>query len=648
MKKSIKYAFAALAGIALFAACSNEEESKSLTAPVLNTDMFVSVDGNAVTMSYTGTLATAYLWQLSTGDTYSTKEATATVSVKGDYTVKLGVSDGGDYLWSAEVPFTIETSDLAFLQEPFWKALCGGKEGYNKTWVLDDFTSAGGHFYHKYHNNTVVFYGAEAWGGSDWVAEMGHILTGDWAFGSNPAEEGSISFDGATGLAKLVLNGETIEGRFSVKEIADDGVLAYLSTAVTTPDDYAWGSSYYNVNFTDQDVRFPLDQGRVNDDQFADKIYNVNIMNITDKSLLVNVQRQTESGEASVCELLYAFVCEEEEYVYDDPDEFVVPDRPALSTLPLQDGTYTLAEFPEGSYYNWVDNAGFGDKWTNIETYQQNMAEWWCLGDPSTTWNSDSKTFTEAGQANWNAAYGAYTGQSIVVDGNNITVYYKCFNAWGDPQVTEDTIVTTFTQEAGVITLADTIKIYTPDAAIESNVLYILADVYTNGICIAVDDIDESNQSYQSKCQNWIPAKASYVGAISFADAAGWTFGIWGDGEGNAIVTGDGEYEAYIVAQDGMSAALTSVVFLIDIQNVYDKLAEGWSCTVTDIIVDGVSKSFDASKILYGDPESANNLRIEINNAFGNTAADPAIAASELSISQKLTVKFTLSGTGLN
>ncbi|SBV98005.1 exported hypothetical protein [uncultured Dysgonomonas sp.] len=62
---------------------------------------------------------------------------------------------------------------------------------------------------------------------------------------------------------------------------------------------------------------------------------------------------------------------------------------------------------------------------------------------------------------------------------------------------------------------------------------------------------------------------------------------------------------------------------------------------------EGTSMTIDQSKIVHGDLESNGNLRIEIYNAYGSTAASPPVKPSDFIFDKSISVTFTLGGVTL-
>ncbi|WP_339917159.1 hypothetical protein [Yeosuana marina] len=62
----------------------------------------------------------------------------------------------------------------------------------------------------------------------------------------------------------------------------------------------------------------------------------------------------------------------------------------------------------------------------------------------------------------------------------------------------------------------------------------------------------------------------------------------------------------------------------------------------------GTEIAFDNSKLDVGDLEGNGNLRLELYNDYGSTAADPGLNKSDLTFSSSIEVTFTLGGITLN
>ncbi len=514
----------------LLVACDKDDKTgggDDPVKPVLDTNFFFDVDGNDVTFTTTLT-GTTWVINSASGSQHNLEnnEVVVNIPLEGIYEFVCYTLVDGSPVASDPFDVEIEQTDLTFLESGFWKDLTGGPEG-GKVWRLDDFMSTGGNEYNKYFSNSLNYYQYFEDTPDDSWGPFGHNLyAGDWTTNFDeyttvtPGPEiGTISFDGATMTAKLIMEdgvdlstglAAAYESETQVVIEVQEEVYGYKTTleeayGMTFSDEWA------TVKFT-APTRMPLDKGRVATGEFTTDgegtLYNVTIISCTDSAMCVAVERVYEVGgpdvedNESACTLLYNFICDDYDYTYDDPDAFVAPDRPATSGT-LEEGTYKLAEIP-GYYYDWSSLA-FGNTWETLDAYKMNMAEWWCLGNPAETLADGA--FTTEGQARWDAAYSAYTSQTIEVSGSSVTVNYKGIDVWSDTPTAliENTVATTFTAEGGVITFADSISVYCPNAAFTKvKELYIIPDVLSSGIAIGFDNINEASYSYQSQMQNWI------------------------------------------------------------------------------------------------------------------------------------------------
>jgi hypothetical protein len=141
-----------------------------------------------------------------------------------------------------------------------------------------------------------------------------------------------------------------------------------------------------------------------------------------------------------------------------------------------------------------------------------------------------------------------------------------------------------------------------------------------------------------------------YTAFLMFTDND-WAFGNWDETLESATTTvsGDGTYSVTLnaseVGGDGSTGANGAQVFCVDIVGAQEGLsAEGKTFNVADISVtaDGEAVDVDASKLVTGDIEENGNYRIEIYNAYGDTAADAPIDAANFTFADNVTVEFTL------
>lgn len=480
--------------------------------PVLNEDFSFVVNANDVVFSTTLT-GSVWFTDVTAATDYNAVDGTVSVNLPlaGSYPFTCSILLDGVTYTSEQFSVTIESDDLSFLESGIWNALTGGVDG-GKVWILD--------IEKKYFHAIADYYGDEDAGAT------GKDVWGPWGGGyvSNYDLGGEISFNGVDKTVTLVYNGETKNGTFTFDVYDRPASADYVNygTGATTFDLWADGfgefSPYKYLTLSEQmgtmhlseGLHFPLDSARfyndavkgsntVNPSQFLDEdLRNCDIVHLSDSAMVVRVKRSFEGDDPNKCWMLYNFIVKGYEYT----DDFVAPDRPATEGN-LENGTYKLAEIP-GYYYSWFD-LSIGDTWETLDAYKLNMGEWWCLGNPAETMTDGA--LNEVGIARWDSAYKAYTAQTIVVDGNNITVNYKGINVWGDnpTEIIENTVTTTFTTSGGVITFADPISVYCPNAGLDNKTeLYILPGVFTTGIAIGADDINVDDRTYNTRLQNWI------------------------------------------------------------------------------------------------------------------------------------------------
>lgn len=174
-------------------------------------------------------------------------------------------------------------------------------------------------------------------------------------------------------------------------------------------------------------------------------------------------------------------------------------------------------------------------------------------------------------------------------------------------------------------------------------------------------------------CDNWnddlAQCDCGCADVVKLTATLGYADGTWGwqDWNTTADIEGDGTYSIKAVQRvDGVEVAEEekynfdgATVFVVDIadafgdlytdendEKVRDLLYPEMVITLDAVLVDGQEVAFDADKILYGNIENQTaNYRIEINNAYGNTANDPAIDAALIS-GAELEVVFTVEGLG--
>lgn len=197
-------------------------------------------------------------------------------------------------------------------------------------------------------------------------------------------------------------------------------------------------------------------------------------------------------------------------------------------------------------------------------------------------------------------------------------------------------------------------------------------------------------------------AVAAVVGALAVSATAGayeaflmytdvnWGWGCWNASEfpaGTVDVTTDGTYTVYIdntistatyedeeTGEDVASVATGATVFCVDIDGLaadYNagKDAEGYEdcqtgadkmafakaagievsdVKITTTSTDGTTTEVTVNQdnIIFGDIEGNGKIRIEIINAYGDTANAPAVNVDEINFDESISVTFTISGLG--
>jgi len=403
--KTTKSLFALLLGALAvsFTACKTEEPDV-FGKPVRDKDFTVTVTGNNVVAKCSNTAMTSVLWEVNTGVQSTEKEATFYVPIAGEYKLVLSVSNGGDYLSSDTIPFTIAATDVEYYNKGIWKALTGGSNA-TKHWVLD--------VEKKFFHNPIDFYGdAEAGLGADgksWGPWGGTSIV-DW--GGTP-EEGEIAFNALTGEVTVTIDGVTQTGKYNLKvyDRPEDFVTPKLPATTAFPngptlwENFLTGKYSYLGSLSSQmgdlkfatGLRFPMDHGRITNDanttnpsQFlTSDLENVTIMHCTDSSLVVRVKRTYEGDKESKCWLLYNFRVKEYTYV---PEAFTYTE-PIKTSVTAADlvGTWKYDAVAQ----DWIGWDAIGTKGTVV---QAKLLNDWATGDAMSTtlasWGGDVTVFT--------------------------------------------------------------------------------------------------------------------------------------------------------------------------------------------------------------------------------------------------------------
>jgi hypothetical protein len=479
--------------------CKDDDNSKTIstTTPVLNENFFYT-NSDANTFVFTTTLAASNMWitncATEVASDFVDNACSLSLYIKGDYKLVCGaLVDGVEYV-SDTFSVNVASTNTTFLETGLWKALTGGPSG-NKVWKLDigsvttktigndgvesSTTSYASSFFH----NPLDFYGdAEAGGSSDnvWGPWGG---TNFYGWGGAP-ESGNITFDGTTGIATLVLtDGVNADGDQHVTTTTNtDGSYSYTANptarvgtftgafamVVSERDanfctisaknsgigaecslwDYMLANKYKylgalsaqtgKIIFTG-DMRFPLDKGRVGENQFlASDLKKVMVIHCDDSSLIVRVKRTYEgfsdatTHKSSSCWLLYNFIADGYKYtptVY--YNTAVLNSSATASTLV---GTWKF----DGITGDWIGWSSLDrlNKYT-ASTEASNFEGW---GDVNTT-----QKYAAALKCSYTfKSDGTYTFTDVVYDASSLTE-------------TTNTYTGTYTVNKGYITFSSSV-----------------------------------------------------------------------------------------------------------------------------------------------------------------------------------------------
>ena len=515
------------ASVFMFTACDPKEvKDTTVTTPELGVDFAVTVNGQEVTFSYTGT-ATSVRWYYGADrdaalaiTPLTGKEVKTTINIKGEYVAICAASNGGDYAYSASAPFAIEVSDLSYLQSGIWKALSGGKEGYNVVFKLDAGTqdNQASAYFHK----PLDFWGDRTAGAEDGAAwgPWGGSSIFDW--GGEP-EVGTISFDCVNMTYRLVLtdgvkyntvvvkdgdaevqNG-TFEGTFSLNPITRD-----MSETLTGGDGVSvdkW-ATIFNANYSevvdldanpewasisfDENGRFPMDKGRVGEGMFTtNDLRNLEIFYADDKGLVINIKRTYDGWEddnstkkAASCWLVYNYIIEGVNYEPKAENTVTIDESVTASSLV---GSWNLAT--DVATFGWIDwgaNEIF-DVFTDFSSALNTVKDWWMFGDPA---NADGQI---------NAAIASAANTILTFNNDGTCTIVDALYSYADDAYTPATYNTTYSVTNGVITFGEEVTISAAGINLQSTEMYFMAPLNSNGgagniwIAISADGKEESN-----------------------------------------------------------------------------------------------------------------------------------------------------------
>ncbi len=426
MKQSIFKFFIVLMAISStmwLTSCTTEDDPKKEETneflPVLDDNFSYTIDGNDVNFT---TTITGNVWVTTGGVDYPFTDKKVKVNLPNADTYSFTCSSlgSGSVLTSAAFDIVMETSDLAFLNEGYWKSLSGGANK-TKTWKMD--LNAEG--------KSVYFAGPLYYSGADsdpyWAWDVlpedfpvtvgGTEMTGyfnwtpdypgnTWLMAAN--NYGTITFNGTNGTVSTSVFGETSEGSFAF----DPETLKITLSGVTPP----------------------IDTARVNEGQFLDEdLHNVKLFSLTDSSMQIGIKRSYEgfaedgvTPNESKWVQVYNFIVDG--YDYPVPEEFTYsePVKTSLTTTDLA-GTWKLAAVP-GDWVGWTGN---GDQGTTKDAVPLNG---WA--DAAAMIGTEWFGIT---QAQLDAAYA-----QTYVFGN-------------DGSTNINGTATTYTLDAGVLTFADSV-----------------------------------------------------------------------------------------------------------------------------------------------------------------------------------------------
>mgnify|MGYP006988888172 CR=1 FL=1 len=318
--------------VTMFVACKDDDKDDKKSdgqTPVYGENFTVTVDGNDVTL--TTTMSADYMWVEVNGKTVNFDGATATLNIplEGDYDAIVRAMFGSETFSSETFVINISSSDLSYLEGSFWKALTGGKAGYNKTWRLDDFVNSRDMHYTKYHQGTLGYVDpskgeqngslkiGSLWGSMAGTHEEdpnGNWVGEDWTNGvslDDYAEDGTITFDGATMTAKLVMTKgikgagasaewweATVEQGFSIELFDTAAMLSEIGvnlSSITAVASGNYSSQFAKITFN-PGIRFPFTYCTMLDERFKESsIQNsLVILSCTDSSMIVFGWRDKE------------------------------------------------------------------------------------------------------------------------------------------------------------------------------------------------------------------------------------------------------------------------------------------------------------------------------------------------------------------
>ena len=534
--KTIKFFILMFLGISLCTLTScgpDEPKGDSLTKPVYGTDFAISISGQKVTFAYSGSATNVQWFYAATEDEalnatpLTGKEIGVVINLKGEYVVICAVSNGGDYLFSDAATFSVTTSDLSYLESGIWKALSGGKGGYNVTFKLDVAPSANEKnlFWHK----PLDFWGDKNAGAADKAAWGPWGGTSIWDWGGVP-EVGTISFDCENMTYKLVLTDGVVPGSITVTDGQEQSLTGTIegsfslvvntrsaSDKITGGDGVAvdkW-STIFNGNYSDlvdlttntqwatisfdDNGRFPMDKIRVAEGQYANAdLHSVDIFYADENGLVMSIKRSYEGFEkgtsnkiANACWLLYNYIIDGKEYEKEDPYEGAVAPVKKDITVANITGTWKIAV--SSAPIGWVDwaNTNYNnlfDVFESAENCFTTVHGWWAFGDPETAASAAKRDATKVAYANTSVEFKS-DGSCVIID---------ALNSYDEASTTftPATYNATYTLSNGVVTFSNEVVLTCASVTLSGTGMYFLLPANANG---AASDLwigqDNTNQT---------------------------------------------------------------------------------------------------------------------------------------------------------
>ncbi len=384
---------------------NDSEDDDTSSVPVLNEDFSFDVDGNDVAF-YTELSGTVWFIDCTTGSQIDVTDgaASTTISTAGSYPFTCNTLISGATYASDTFYVDIETTDLSYLDEEIWQALCG--ENNDKVWVLD--------LEEVYFHAIADYYGddeAGATGAAAW-APWGGGYVSDYDLG------GEISFNGETKTVTLTYNGETQTGTFSFDTYIRPESSDYVDDYTDDPDFDLWDAGFTNGVYSylplsdsmgtmslPDGFYFPLDSARfyndavigkntVNASQFlAEDLETIDIIHVSDSALVVRVKRTYEGDDENKCWMLYNYIVKD--YDYPEGTTYAMPVLSNYSSSDLV-GTWVYDTVVSQDWTSWeIEGSGDGgtrlNSWTTYDDMVSTLASWGAAADSTFQANFDNE-----------------------------------------------------------------------------------------------------------------------------------------------------------------------------------------------------------------------------------------------------------------